>query len=122
MKVIKNTIKEINNKKKSNSDEHDESKDNLILTNEPHNEKTNILHTRKQKTQISFSVTAKLIGTTGIVLFFYFLNPKIPASSYLLYLYSLVCVGPVWKPYCWFSHDAAQIFDAQKNRRIIKSL
>ena len=56
----------------------------------------------KIKTQISFAVTAKLISdfvfATRIVLFLYFLNPKFQASSYLLWLYSPVCVGPGRKP------------------------
>ena len=34
-------------------------------------------------------------------------NPKFQASSHLLYLYSLVCVGQGRKPERWFSHDAA---------------
>ena len=44
----------------------------------------------------------------GIVQFLFYLNPKFQASSLLLCLYSPVCVGPVWKPHCWFSHKAAQ--------------
>ena len=36
-------------------------------------------------------------------------NPKFQASSHLLWLYSLICVGPDKKPECWFSHDAAHI-------------
>ena len=32
---------------------------------------------------------------------------KFPVSSHLLCLYSPVCVGPVQKPHCWFSHEAA---------------
>ena len=67
----------------------------------------------KTKAQISFAVTAKLISAfvfaTRIVQFFYFLNPKFPFSSHLLCLYSPDCVGPVRKPHCWFSHEAAQI-------------
>ena len=43
-------------------------------------------------------VTAKLISAfvfaTRIVQSLYFLNPKIQASSHLLLLYSLVCIGP----------------------------
>ena len=31
------------------------------------------------------------------------------ASSHLLYLFSLVCVGPGRKPERWFSHDAANM-------------
>ena len=45
---------------------------------------------------------------TQIVQFLYFLNPKFPVSSILLCLYSPVCVGPVLKPHCWFSNEAAQ--------------
>ena len=60
----------------------------------------------KTKAQISFAVTAKLISAfvfaTWIVQFLYFLNPT---SNHLLYLYSSVCVGPVPKLHCWFSHD-----------------
>ena len=42
--------------------------------------------------------------------FLYFLNPKFPASSHLLCLYSAVCAVPIRKPNCWFTHDAAHIF------------
>ena len=59
-----------------------------ILTNEPRHEKTNILHKQKQKAQISFAVTVKLISAfvfaTWIVQFLYFPNPKFPASSHLV--------------------------------------
>ena len=52
----------------------------------------------KTKTQISFAVTAKLISAfvfaSRIVQSLYFLNTKFQASSYLLWLYSPVCVGP----------------------------
>ena len=54
----------------------------------------------------------KLISTfvfaTHIVHFLFFLNTKFQASSHLLCLYSLVCVGSIQKPHCWFSHEAAQ--------------
>ena len=79
---------------------------------EPPHEKTNNLHMRKQ-TQISFAITAKLISafvfTSRRVHFLFFLNPKFPASSLLLWLYSLICVGPVRKPHCWFSHETAHL-------------
>ena len=56
----------------------------------------------KTKTQISFAVTAKLISAfvfaTLIVQSLYFINTTFQASSYLLWLYSLVCVGPGRKP------------------------
>ena len=66
---------------------------------EPHYEKTNNLHMRKQRL-----VTAKLISAfvfaTRIVTFLSFLNPKFQASINLLCLYSSVCVEPVRKPHC----------------------
>ena len=69
-------------------------------------EKTNILHTAKAKAQISFSI---FVFAAQIVQFLFFLNPKFQASSHLLCLYSLIWVGPVPKPHCWFSHDVAHI-------------
>ena len=52
----------------------------------------------KTKMQISFAVTAKLISafvfTTWIVQSLFYLHPKFLALSHLLWLYSLVCVGP----------------------------
>ena len=36
-------------------------------------------------------------------------NPKFQASSSFLCLYRPVCVRPVRKPHCWFSHEAAHI-------------
>ena len=39
----------------------------------------------------------------------HYLNPKFQASSSFLCLYSSVCVGPVLKPHCWFSHETAQL-------------
>ena len=58
-------------------------------------------------------LTAMLISTfvfaTLLVQFLYFLNTKFQASSHLLWLYSLVCVGPGRNPEDRFSHDGAQI-------------
>ena len=58
-------------------------------------------------------VTAKLISAfvfaTRIVQFLFYLNPKFQASSSFLCLYRPVCVRPVWKAHCWFSHEAAHI-------------
>ena len=49
-----------------------------------------------------FVVTAKLISAfvfaTWIVQSLYYLNTKFQASSHLVWLYSLVCVGPGRKP------------------------
>ena len=50
----------------------------------------------KTKKQIRCAYCA-FVFATRIEHFFYFLNPKFPASSHLLCLYSLVCVGPVRK-------------------------
>ena len=56
----------------------------------------------KTKAQISCAVTAQLISAlvfaTWIVLSLFFLNPKFQAPSHLLWLYSLVRVGPGRKP------------------------
>ena len=64
------------------------------------------------KRQISFAVTAKLISAfvfaTWIVQSLYFLNTKFQASSNLLRLYSLICVGPGRIPEDRFSHKEAQ--------------
>ena len=38
-----------------------------------------------------------------------FLNPKFQASSRLLCSYRSVCVKPVQKSHCWFSHEVADI-------------
>ena len=60
------------------------------------------------------AVTAKLIiafvFATRIVQLLFYLNPKFQASSSFLCLYRPVCVGPVRKPNCSFSHEAAHLF------------
>ena len=56
----------------------------------------------KTKTQISCAVTAQLISAfvfaMRIVQSLFYLNPKIQASSHLLWLYSPVYVGPGRRP------------------------
>ena len=74
--------------------------------------KTNNLHRRKQRRRsasqfISFAVTDQ---RTRIVQFLYFIKPKFPASNDLLCMCSFVCVGPVRKPHCCFSHEAYIIY------------
>ena len=77
---------------------------------EPCHEKTNILHMLKftgtlnknQNKSICINKDADplistFVFTTWIVQSLSFLTPKFQASSHLLYLYSLVCVGPGWK-------------------------
>ena len=61
-----------------------------ITSNDPRHEKTcvlqlslAILHMRKQRRRSASKVQS-----------LYFVNPKFQASSYLLLLYSLVCVAP----------------------------
>ena len=49
------------------------------------------------------------VFATRIVQFLLYLTPKFQASSSFLCLYRPVCVGPVRKPHCWFSHEVAQI-------------
>ena len=72
-----------------------------LVAYEPRHEKTGFCILRKQ-TQISFAVTAKLISVfvfaTWIVQYLVYLNPKFQASSHIVWFYSLVCVGPGWKP------------------------
>ena len=62
------------------------------------------------------AVTAKLISAfvfaTQIVQFLFYLNPKFQDSSSFLCLYRPVCVGPVRKPHCWFSHEAAHNYSS----------
>ena len=56
----------------------------------------------KTKTQISCTVTAQLISAFVFaprkVQSLFYLNPKFQVSSYLVWLYSPVCVGPGQKP------------------------
>ena len=77
----------------------------------PH-EKTNNVHMRKQRCRsASLLLISTFVFATRIVHFLFFLNPKFPASSHLLCLCSLVCVEPVQKSFCWFSHDTAPIIN-----------
>ena len=65
--------------------------------------------------KVVFFVSAKLISAfvfaTRIVHFLLYLTPKFQTSRHLLCLYSPVCVRPVLKPHCWFSHEAAHLFE-----------
>ena len=49
------------------------------------------------------------VFATWIVQFLFYLYPKFQASSTFLCLCSSVCVRPVRKPHCWFSHEAAHL-------------
>ena len=51
----------------------------------------------------------RLCFSYWIVQFLFYLNPKFLASSSFLCLYRPVCVRPVRKPHCWFSHEVAQL-------------
>ena len=72
---------------------------------------------RKPTICIGENITAKLMSAfvfaTRIVQFIFYFNPKFQASSSFLCLYRPVCVGPVQKPHCWFSHDAAHILNSE---------
>ena len=67
----------------------------------------------KTKTQISFTETTKLISAfvfaTQIEQSLFYLNTKFQASSYHLWLYSPVCVGPGWKTRRPVSHNEAHM-------------
>ena len=88
----------------------------------------------KTKMQISFGVTAKLFNAfvfaTWIVQSLYFLNPKFQASSYLLWLHSLVCVGPCLKPRrlvfsrqgSYFSAEELEVAESSLGHNIAKWL
>ena len=47
------------------------------------------------------------VFATRIVQFLLYLNPKFQAFSSFPLLCRPVCVGPVRKPHCWFSGEAA---------------
>ena len=51
------------------------------------------------------------VFATRIVQFLFYLNTIFHTSSSLLCLNRPVCVRPVRKPHCWFSHEAAQMFE-----------
>ena len=101
-------------------------KSNKII--EPPHGKTNNLHRRKQRRRSAsrlhreadhrLAVTAKLIiafvFATPTVQFLFYLNPKFQASRSFLLLCRPVCVRPIRKPHCWFSHEAAQINNMAK--------
>ena len=80
---------------------------------EPPRGKTNNLHRRKQRRRSASRFFAKLISAfvfaTRIVQFLFYLNPKFQDSSSFRCLYRSICVGPVRKPHCWFSHEVAQL-------------
>ena len=66
---------------------------------EPRREKTGLLHMRKQRRRsASLKLISAFVFATEIVRSLFFLNLKFNASSHLLWLYSLVCVGPGRKP------------------------
>ena len=73
----------------------------VLLTDEPRHEKTGFLHNMhimlKQSCR-SAQLISNFVFVTQIVQSLLFLNPKFQASSYLLLLHSLVCVGAGQKP------------------------
>ena len=83
---------------------------------EPCHEKTNVLHMRKQgrKSASRQRLCFCYIDSTIRLLS----KSEISSSSHLLWLYSLVCVGPGRKPERWFSHDAAQVIFSLKHTNL----
>ena len=55
------------------------------------------------------SAISAFVFATRIVQFLFYLNPKFQASSSFLLLCRPVCVRPVGKPHCWFSHETAHL-------------
>ena len=66
----------------------------------------------KKQRRRSAKLISAFVFATRIVQFLFYLNPKFQASSSFLCLNRPVCVIPVRKPHCWFSHEAAQIIQA----------
>ena len=76
---------------------------------EPRREKPGLLHMRKQR-------RSAFVFAIRIVQSLYYLNPKFQASSHLLWLYSLVCVGPGRKPRRpVFSERGSNILTSKRN-------
>ena len=89
-----------------------------VVINEPRHEKTNnficknkdadqLCGYRKADHRLCFHYTDR---TISLLPNFIPLLPNFEASSYLLWLYSPVCVWPDRKPECWFSHIPAQMY------------
>ena len=55
---------------------------------------------------------------SSLVQLLFYLNSKFQASSSFLCLYRPVCVGPVRKPHCWFSHEMAQICEVHFSEKL----
>ena len=55
-----------------------------------------------KNTPMQYTEFIYVVKKTRTVQFLFYLNPKFQASSLLLGLYSLMCVGTVQKPRCWF--------------------
>ena len=68
---------------------------------EPPHGKSNNLHRRKQRRRSASRLCFHYTDSTFHLLL------KFQASSSFLCLYRPVCVGPVRKPHCWFSNEAA---------------
>ena len=64
----------------------------------------------KDADQLCGKAVTAFVFATRIVQFLFYLNPKFQASGSFLCLYRLLCVGPVRKPHCWFSHEAAPMY------------
>ena len=67
---------------------------------------------RKQRRRSAsrLKLISAIVFATRIVLFLLYLNRKFQASSSFLCWYRSVCVRPVRKPHCWFSHEVAHMY------------
>ena len=85
---------------------------------EPPHGKTNNLHRRKQRRRSANGhreADQRLCFRYSDSTIPLYLTPKFQASSSFLCLYRPVCVGPVRKPHCWFSHEVAQMYNVDFN-------
>ena len=99
----------------------------MTTVREPRYEQTGFLNMRKQKRR---SASVPLFSLMIVQSLFY-LNPKFRASSYLQWLYSLVCVRPGNpedrfshnEAYCYLSDDPNEHHDiSAKNPKIVEQL
>ena len=69
---------------------------------------------RKQKRRSASDQRICFRCTDTVVQFLYYLNPKF--TAHLLCLYSSICVGPVRKPHCLFSHEVDNIYEPVRDK------
>ena len=89
---------------------HFKDKNGTKRINEPRHEKTGFLHFCICENKDADQLRCAFVFASQILQSVYFLNPKFQVSSYLLWLYSPVCVGPGdGNPEDQFSHNEVQM-------------